>query len=385
MPRRILIYGNLTASGGISTHVGLLAPLLSEYGNEVTVASLSSDLFDIQGERFRRAGLRTISTGLPSSAPARARRLRALVEWPRQLGRGSFDVVCGFGGGGFFTFMRAFVARGGLLVYGESSAGIPDNNRMLNWHALMLRAVDAVLCISPSAAAALRRNRLRAPIRVLPHMTGIRAPENLPDRQPPGDSGELRAAYFGRLTPDKNTEMLLELWPALRLGPSRLSFYGGGPLLERLRQLVREKGIGDVVTVHGPYDREADLANLMARTALIVLPSQSEGLGLVLLEGMAYGVPFVAGNVGGSADLAQYPYGIAVPPDPASLAAAVEAMAHRIRRGLMPAGEIQDAYRRAFSHEVLAPAWIRALNDTHSYFGLTASRVAAPSAASDVI
>jgi glycosyltransferase involved in cell wall biosynthesis len=68
-----------------------------------------------------------------------------------------------------------------------------------------------------------------------------------------------------------------------------------------------------------------DVAGLLARGRLFVLPSRSEGISLTLLEAMARGLPVVATRVGGTPEVVvDGETGLLVPPgDPAALADAI--------------------------------------------------------------
>src|SRR5262249_2185548 len=86
--------------------------------------------------------------------------------------------------------------------------------------------------------------------------------------------------------------------------------------------VAAELGIKDRVTFHGEI---RDIPALLARARLFVLPSQSEGISLTLLEAMARGLPVVTTQVGGSPEVVEQGVtGVLVPPrDPAALAHAL--------------------------------------------------------------
>jgi glycosyltransferase involved in cell wall biosynthesis len=66
-----------------------------------------------------------------------------------------------------------------------------------------------------------------------------------------------------------------------------------------------------------------ELAAWYQKADILVVPSWYEPFGMVVLEGMLYGLPIVASNIGGPAEiLGDGRTGILVPPrDPAALAA----------------------------------------------------------------
>jgi glycosyltransferase involved in cell wall biosynthesis len=65
-------------------------------------------------------------------------------------------------------------------------------------------------------------------------------------------------------------------------------------------RLAARSGISGRVTFAG---FQTDVAEYLSKMHLFVLPSRTEGLGIVLLEAMAMGLPVVASNVGGIPEL----------------------------------------------------------------------------------
>jgi glycosyltransferase involved in cell wall biosynthesis len=100
--------------------------------------------------------------------------------------------------------------------------------------------------------------------------------------------------FAGRHIPEKRVPALV---PAIarareRLPELRCSIYGDGPERARVEELVASQGLGEAVGVHGFVD--ADELDRALRSALcMVLPSQREGYGLVVVEASARGVPSV--------------------------------------------------------------------------------------------
>jgi colanic acid/amylovoran biosynthesis glycosyltransferase len=100
---------------------------------------------------------------------------------------------------------------------------------------------------------------------------------------------------------------------------------GAGPKEEEVRRQARSLALDGLVRFEGylPNDR---LLEWLARGEIdvVVLPSDSEGLSVSLIEALAHGVPAVASDVGGVAELLGDGCGWLVPPrDPAALASAL--------------------------------------------------------------
>ena len=94
----------------------------------------------------------------------------------------------------------------------------------------------------------------------------------------------------------------------------RLVLVGEGPQQAQLAALAAELGIAESVVFAG-FLTQAEVADLMRRARLFVLPSREEGQGVVLLEAMASGAPVVASAVGGIPEVVQPGTGCLVPPD----------------------------------------------------------------------
>jgi glycosyltransferase involved in cell wall biosynthesis len=129
----------------------------------------------------------------------------------------------------------------------------------------------------------------------------------------------------GRLNPEKDIETLLRAVPLiLRQHPDfRLEIAGGGPCLAALRRLAEEGlRLDNSVRFLGEI---RDIATLLARASVFVLPSLTEGISLTLLEAMARGLPVVATRVGGNPEVVvDGETGFLVPAQsPSDLAAAI--------------------------------------------------------------
>lgn len=118
---------------------------------------------------------------------------------------------------------------------------------------------------------------------------GIDLPENS-SVKPPGET-ELRLLILGRLIPSKGVDTALTALAGQRRRRWRLDVVGDGPLRGELERRAYELGIADRVHFHG---FEPDPSSWYARSDLLLFPSRSESLGLVLLEAMGHGVPCLA-------------------------------------------------------------------------------------------
>ncbi|MGW8266140.1 MAG: glycosyltransferase [Longimicrobiales bacterium] len=127
--------------------------------------------------------------------------------------------------------------------------------------------------------------------------------------------------------PRKGHQTLLDAIPSiLDIHPrARFLLFGQGPLRKDVDRQVREKGLEASVRLPG-FRR--DLPHILPCLDLLVHPATREGLGIILLQASASGVPIVATAVGGIPEAVVHgESGLLVnPADPPGLAAAISAL-----------------------------------------------------------
>jgi 1,2-diacylglycerol 3-alpha-glucosyltransferase len=112
--------------------------------------------------------------------------------------------------------------------------------------------------------------------------------------------------YLGRLSFEKNLEVLLELaQPVLtRDQTRRLVIVGGGPIRELLEQKAQALGIADRVIFTGVL-KGTELYQAVAAADLFVTASLTENQPVSIIEAMAAGLPVVGFDVRGVPELVQ--------------------------------------------------------------------------------
>ncbi len=113
---------------------------------------------------------------------------------------------------------------------------------------------------------------------------------------PRGEGGPVRFLYVGRLTKVKGVDFLVSLFCRELAEDHRwsLEIVGEGPLEEGLGSLVRSAGMEERISFSGYCD---DVPEKLAKCDCCLLPSRSEGEGLVLLTALAVGTPFLAADI----------------------------------------------------------------------------------------
>lgn len=101
--------------------------------------------------------------------------------------------------------------------------------------------------------------------------------------------------HVGRFAKEKNHSFLLDVFSRLRkLQPeARLLLLGDGELFEAVKAEAARAGLADGVIFAG---RQADVGAYMSAMDVFVMPSLFEGLGIVLIEAQANGLPCVASD-----------------------------------------------------------------------------------------
>ena len=114
------------------------------------------------------------------------------------------------------------------------------------------------------------------------------------------DIDSVSLLYVGRLSREKGVDLLIECLSDLNVERQRYSLVivGEGPEKARLELLAAQLKVNDCVSFAGNLNG----VNLMTHynTAdMLVLPSRTEGVPKVLIEGMCFGLPIVCTGVGG--------------------------------------------------------------------------------------
>lgn len=193
------------------------------------------------------------------------------------------------------------------------------------------RAAASVLPVSTSVERSIRRyagDSVQTEVIPVGVDTALFVPSGESERQSD------RILYVGWINYNKGIDVLLEAMRGLaaRGLPGRLALVGGSYYRntrlqeERLRAVAASLDLGDRVTFLGRQPPE-EVARLMARSAVVVLPSKAESFGAVLVEALACGTPVVATRCGGPEDIVDPEVGRLVPVgDPAALADAISAV-----------------------------------------------------------
>jgi len=173
---------------------------------------------------------------------------------------------------------------------------------------------------------------------LIPH--GLDLPAGQPRPSPPDPPAGRRARimFLGRISWEQGLDRLI---PAMRHLPGVELVVAGndeGEWTARLGELARAEGVSDRLTFTGPVDEGAK-RELLAGSALLVLPSYSENFGMAAAEAMAAARPVVVTPEVGLADIvAETGSGVVVEGAPDRLGPAIDRLLRDPER-LRAAGE----------------------------------------------
>ena len=161
-----------------------------------------------------------------------------------------------------------------------------------------VQAMDLTLTMGSRAREYLRAHGVTSPIEVV--SGGVDMPSPPSDATTASPSYDI--AFVGRLVPIKRVDVLLNAVAHLaRDRPEiRAVLVGDGPLRSTLEAQAVRLGIVKNVTFAG---QQVDVAAWLRRARVFVLPSDSEGLALSVLEAMMCGLPAVVSDVGDLGDV----------------------------------------------------------------------------------
>lgn len=217
-----------------------------------------------------------------------------------------------------------------------------------------IAAADALLTVSEAMRQAAIRDYAAAPAKVHTIVNGFNT--GVFGVQPQAQARAALAVpadaqlvvYVGRFVEAKG---MRELVASLQvLAPShprlRLALIGDGVMRDELRALISRSGLDDRVLQPGGLE-PAGVAQWIAASDLLTLPSWSEGYPNVVVEALACGRPVVATDVGGTREIVRADNGILIAPrDVGSLT-----------QGL------QEALQRHWDHAAIAASMRRSWDD----------------------
>ena len=150
----------------------------------------------------------------------------------------------------------------------------------------------------------------------------------------------------GRLAKEKKFPVLFEAFKEITISQpqTHLILVGDGPIKKDLQKLAQELDLTDQITFTGFVDH-AEMPHYLAAAQAFAFASTTETQGLVMVEGMAAGLPVVAVDAPGSRDVVQHEVNGLLTEN--STSALARGMAHLVadptRRQTLAAGALKTA------------------------------------------
>jgi glycosyltransferase involved in cell wall biosynthesis len=287
---------------GVTTYLLHVLPLLAAAGVDLTVCFLRAP--HAAAAELRACGIRPVFLDAGKWDPTVALRIAALAR------RNGVRLLHATGVKG--TLAARIAAR---LTGARTLLHVHDLNDpgavLGALQGLLAQPTDAAVCVS-QAVRELASGRYHVrPERVCVARNGV--PLEALRQAGAGARSRVRAelqiepgrpvlAVIGRMHPVKGHRALLAMLPAiLRSCPrAQLLVIGDGPERPACEDLTSHLGISDHVRFLG---KRGDVPRLLSAVDLVLMPSQSEGLGLAAIEALAAARPVVAFAVGGLSEV----------------------------------------------------------------------------------
>lgn len=165
-----------------------------------------------------------------------------------------------------------------------------------------------------------------------------------------------RFVFIGRVEEAKGIDLIMEAARSPECAGIEWHIHGEGECLDALRSAKLPS-----VFLHGGFSGSAALDRIHSGADALILPSfHSEGMPLALLEGMAKGLPWIATNKGGIAELAAGHEDLMVfePGDVGGFIRSSARMRDRLDNSLVDRIAIQRIFRGSFAKEVVTRQWL---------------------------
>lgn len=218
--------------------------------------------------------------------------------------------------------------------------------------------VDRYLC--PSKVVYERHKNMGIPEDRLQLLSNAcQDPQKFQDNEN-ANSGRFEVCFAGRLVHEKGASTLVQAWlemPKSIRSKARLTVIGDGPEMPELLALA--KGENDIDFI-GELTHAKTLAEFNQSKLLVCPTLWAEPFGLTVIEGMGAGIPVIASNIGGPAELIKNgETGLLVRPGDVTalseaIASCIMAPEHTERMGRQARKTFEDRYTpQAHAHALL--------------------------------
>jgi len=361
---KILVFGNSNGMGGSQTAFRRLIEVLFSMGHELAIIGVGSD-----GPLIRSEQHPTFSRKIPADPKLKWKKLQTTILAGMLGRRFAPNLFISVGLSQAACVIARCLPKSTFCVAQDFIFGRhPDDNILRKCY----RSFNALAVQAPSMLDALKKvNYTGLPVNWLPCFPDL--PQAGYHRAENKNPKAVRLSYFGRLAPNKGIDLLLH---GLAAGsfqiPVSLDIWGGGAKLESLITLRDTLGLQSNVAFKGFYPDGTEMASLFCSYDGLVLPSiGTEGLPLILLEAMAYGIPYLTTKVGAIPDCCKgNPDCVLVDPTRDAVRSGLELITSHFLNQEFSTHRLQEFYNHNFSVEAMTNRWSDMLSDPKKIFKL---------------
>jgi glycogen synthase len=304
--------------GGVEVLTNRLAVNLEEAGHRVEVWTARSsrdhlaaqEMVDgIQVRRFvfatPRASLVAASAWPLQAGSTVAEMLRAIRTFRPEV----LHVQC-YGANGVFATLVSALARVPLVVTLQGETFMDDHDIYdrsaffrTGLRAGLRRARVVTGCSKFTIDDSIRRFGLE-PEKARVVFNGVDSEDGVSQSTPL--PFERYVLGLGRFVRRKGFDLVIDAWAGVadRHGDVGLVLAGTGPEREVLLGHAKARGVADRVHIVGPFGR-GEVASLMERAEVFVMPSRVEAFGIVVLEAWRAGTPAIVTTHGGTKEFVE--------------------------------------------------------------------------------
>jgi len=231
---------------------------------------------------------------------SRLRFARALVKKGTEFS--DVDVVDGYS---FLTYLPAYeiarkLKKPSVITYHETWIGEWVRNKGIFtgvpgeiWERRVLsKRYSKIISVSNFTKNALMKKGVNN-IVVIPNGVDLKKFEKIKAKK------QTTICCISRLTPQKKIDDLVRAVALVKkeISDVRCKIIGKGPELEKLKKLVKELKIEKNVEFLGFVEKSDDVVKILKSSDIFCLPTILEGFGMVVIEAMASGVPYVCSDI----------------------------------------------------------------------------------------
>lgn len=293
--------------GGIQTHTWQLAKALQAKGHEVSI--LSGGPFRSTEKRTEKEGIMLINIPYfpgryikPISFLAEEFSFNWAVKTWVKSNHASYNIIHAQGRSGYLLFLIKGVHKKlvntvhGLIDLENQHSPWYEVNRQL--HTFFTKRIEKRLLscakLNISVSESLRKQvqtlRVDKPVKVISN--GVAVENNSYDT---AISKPARFLFVGRLHPVKGISAIVENMIHVH-GEIGLDIIGNGTEYDKIKKLIETNGLHKTVRLLGEYINEK-IHEVLPYYQALILPSQYETQGIVLLEANVHCIPVIASDI----------------------------------------------------------------------------------------